>query len=279
MVQDLASAYATYGQAPARRKWHWRQAQTEDTDAVAMSTRGATMSASEQGGSMGVFDILKDQGYNKGSVDRMNLRWNHVVRPFADEISGATMLDLGSNDGRWPYAFVKAGARKVTALEGRGDVLNKIHDYAGSDVIERVELRVGDFFEEMQSLLDEGRTYDIVACLGVFYHTVKHFEMLDLMTRFKPKLIILDSIFANNPRPVVAIFEERTEREFNIIGDKPMLPIGRISVSAFDMYVRALGYQAEEVVWDVPKAERAPVGDYFDKYPNRTRRTFALRPA
>ena len=46
--------------------------------------------------------------------------------------------------------------------------------------------------EEGLSLLARS-TFDIVLCLGIFYHIMDHYRLLNLIRQLKPRLVILDN--------------------------------------------------------------------------------------
>jgi hypothetical protein len=47
----------------------------------------------------------------------------------------------------------------------------------------------GDVFE----LLARRQRFDVVLCLGFFYHTVRHVELFDLIERTGAKLLVIDT--------------------------------------------------------------------------------------
>lgn len=227
---------------------------------------------------------LKGRGLNYGpaGTSRMNWRYHHIVEPIKDELNGATVLDLGSHDGRWPSALAAAGAT-VTGIEGRADLIAQFERYPDTESKSRVTLMQGDFITEMDRLLADGKRYDVVTCLGVLYHTIQHYRMLMQMVSFQPKVIVVDSIFQVSNRPIITVRLEDTGLARATIAQREgqtKAPIGRISRPAFELMVESLGYTVEWNEWDVPEAEREPVKDYFERPPNNLRRfTCFLRPA
>ena len=95
------------------------------------------------------------------------------------------MIDLGAGHGAFSIRAADAGW-KVTALDARGD------RYPEDD---RVDWVVGD----VRSVSVEG--YDLVACLGLFYHLTVD-DQLDLLDRCSGTPMILDTHVANGrPSP------------------------------------------------------------------------------
>ena len=96
-----------------------------------------------------------------------------------------TLIDLGAGHGTFAIEAADAGWQ-VTALDARGD------RYPEDP---RVTWKVGDVREA-----DVG-SYDVIACLGLFYHlTVR--DQLDLLDRCQGTPMILDTHVANDrPSP------------------------------------------------------------------------------
>lgn len=234
----------------------------------------------------GFFDFLGQlEGagitYGQAGISRMNWRYHHIVEPIKDELDGATVLDLGSHDGRWPYAFAAAGAT-VTGIEGRSRLIAQFSRYPDAETKSRVSLIEGDFVAEMDRLLAEGQRFDVVTCLGVFYHTIQHYRILVQMVAFRPKVIVVDSAFHLSKRAVIQVKKDDTGRKENSIAQQEgqaWVPVGRISRPALELMVDSLGYTVEWNAWDVPEEQREPVMDYFDQPRHKLRFTCFLRPA
>ena len=135
----------------------------------------------------------------------------------------------------------------------------------------------------MEQMLTNGKTFDIVACLGVFYHTMHHYLILTQMTQFKPKLIIVDSTFTLAKRAIIDVGREKTESRLNSIAqsdDQHWVTIGRPSRSALELMAKSLGYSVQWQPWRVPEDMKQCVRQYFDdpKQKNLKRFTAFLRP-
>jgi hypothetical protein len=218
--------------------------------------------------------------YQPAAIRRMNWRYHHIVEPIRDELDGATVLDLGSHDGRWPYALAAAGAT-VTGIEGRGDLIAQFSRYPNPEVKSRVTLIEGDFLTEMDRLLAEDKRFDVVSCLGVFYHTIQHYRIVMQMAAFQPDVIVIDSVFDLSTRAIIAVDRENTGDVRASIAQQAgqaWVPVGRISRPALELMAGSLGYGVEWHKWDVPEEEREPVQDYFGRIPGRRRFSCFLRP-
>ena len=101
------------------------------------------------------------------------------------------MIDLGAGHGLFSTMAADAGWQ-VTAVDARGD------RYPSDD---RVDWRVEDI---RKTSLDG---YDLVACLGLFYHLTID-DQLDLLKRCQGLPIILDTHVANDRRSPFTLSDE-----------------------------------------------------------------------
>jgi hypothetical protein len=219
--------------------------------------------------------------YGKNGVKRLELRARFIIDRNIEDIAGSRVLDLASHDGRWPYAFAKAGAASVIGVEGRQDLVDLFAGFPDDEYKKKVDLRAGDMFDALEAFVAAGETFDVVGILGVFYHIMDHYRLLRLAAKLKPKLMIVDSEFALQPWPMIQIGQERTDKYMNSTAYFPgqlKAPIGRPSRSAMRLMAESLGYSTRWLDWStVPQGRRRPVYDYFLTKDYR-RLTCTLRP-
>jgi Methyltransferase domain len=228
------------------------------------------------------FDFLAqiDLDYTDVLVKRMNWRHAHIVAPLKDEIKGARILDLGSHDGRWPIAYADAGAREVIGIEGRQTLVDQFDSFQSPNK-DRVRLEVGDFVDAMDRLRAAGETFDIVSCLGVYYHTMQHYRMMCQMASFRPSLIIIDSEFAKSEEAIIRVGHENPASKMNStvqFSGQNFVPVGYPSRLAVRRMAKSVGYDLTFVKWNVPDDQREPVEDYYGSLQHRIRLTALLRP-
>ncbi|MFD2173802.1 class I SAM-dependent methyltransferase [Rhodobacter lacus] len=233
---------------------------------------------------MGFFDFL--QGLERYAEDgsgiaRLNLRHDFLIAPLRDALAGARVLDLAAHDGRWSYAFAEAGACEVVGIEGRPHLVERFQQFPDGPAKDRVTLRVGDIFEGMEEALKRGERYDVVGVLGIFYHIMDHFRLMQLVTRFEPKLIVIDSEFALRPGQVIMLVREDPSKDLNALpqteGQQKAL-IGIPSAAALEAMADVLGYDVTWADWEqVPRGKRGSVGDYF-RAETKRRATAYLTP-
>lgn len=235
---------------------------------------------------MGFFDFLANMPHYQdrtNAVARMNMRHTFLVAAHADTIAGARVLDLGAHDGRWSYAFAGAGAAHVTGIEARAELVATFSDYPDPTLRARVDLRVGDIFEELQNAVAAGESYDVVAIFGILYHIIDHFRLFQLVVNLRPKLIIVDSEFIQRSNGVIVLGQERTDKILNASAQYPgqkMAVVGTPSPQAVVMMADVLGY---DVIWAdlfaIPEADRHGGSDYFrDVTEKKVRAACVLKP-
>jgi hypothetical protein len=235
---------------------------------------------------VGFFDFLRDNpryAATAGSVSRLNKRHRFLVQPYLADIEGSSVLDLASHDGRWSYALSAAGARSVLGIEGRAEMIAQYASYPPGPIRDRVEFVQGDVYEELPRLAAEGRRFDVVALFGLFYHVMDHYNLLKLIDRLEPRLVIIDSEFFTSADPTVRIAREKTDNNLNSIAHVPgqsRAPVGFPSRSALEVMAASLGYGVEWADWQsLPPRRRGGVQSYYGGSPAwKIRDTCALRP-
>ena len=122
--------------------------------------------------------------------DRLNGRYEAIIEKNATSISGAKVLDIASHDGRWSFAALQAGAKFVKGIEPRQELItNAINTFSSYKINPaRYAFICGSIFD---CLVDE--SFDVVLCLGYFYHTIRHAELLDRIERTGAKLVVIDT--------------------------------------------------------------------------------------
>jgi hypothetical protein len=121
---------------------------------------------------------------------RLNGRHHAIIARNADVLVGKRVLDIASHDGRWSFAALQAGAAHVTGMEPRQALIdNALETFAHYEIDPaRYEFKCGDVFN-----LLAGQQFDVVLCLGFYYHTIRHAELLDLIERTGARVVIIDT--------------------------------------------------------------------------------------
>lgn len=242
------------------------------------------MTTTDQQG--GFFDFLDDNPRYSGrplSINRLNRRYDHLVRPYLTDLDGARVLDLASHDGRWAYALSAAGAAGVLGVEARADQIEQFEAYPEGAAKERVTLVQGDVYDELPRLVERGETFDVVAVYGLYYHVMDHYGLLKLIKRLSPRVVVIDGEFHLSSAPTIRLALEPTDSHLNSVAheaEQDIAPVGIPSASALEVMARSLGYDVAWADWEeVPHAQRGGLKAYYRTAPAWKRRgTCALRP-
>jgi Methyltransferase domain len=234
---------------------------------------------------MEFFDFLqKEHRYSstRNSVNRLNKRHRFLIEPYRSDIEGSSVLDIGAYDGRWAYALSAAGAREVVGIEAREESMAKFAAYPPGPVKDRVRFERGDVQEVLPRLAAEGGQFEVVALFGFLYHVMDHYNLLKMIARLRPRLVIIDSEFCTNPGAIIRLAREKTDNDHNSIAHVPgqsKVPVGIPSKRALTWMAASLGYDVEWADWETLKRrERRGLDGYFTKPPEWKRRgTCALR--
>ncbi len=142
------------------------------------------------------------------STNRLNCRYRAVIAANAKIFAGQRVLDLGSHDGRWSFAALEAGARHVTGIEARPRLLEKANDNFSFYKVDRSRYRfiLGEALAELSLLQDN--SIDIMMCLGFFYHTLGHTQILLEARRLGARYIIMDTGVTGDAEPLIRLLYE-----------------------------------------------------------------------
>lgn len=121
---------------------------------------------------------------------RLNGRYTAIIGRNSDFLSGAKILDIASHDGRWTFAALKAGAEYIKGIEPRQELIeNAIITLTKYGIAPtQYTFECGDVFDLLKN-----ESFDVVLCLGFFYHTIRHAELIDRIERTGARFVIIDT--------------------------------------------------------------------------------------
>jgi hypothetical protein len=183
---------------------------------------------------------------------RLNLRYEAIIGENRDILAGASVLDLGSHDGRWSLAALAAGARSVIGIEARPELVRaateNLREYGyGAD---RVRFLACDVHE---ALATRDFETDVVLCLGFLYHTLRYNELLDGIRRTNARHLIIDTFspFMMGPVPNVNVITEDADDQGRAAADTfthgASVLVGRPNLLAIQTMLEAYGYRLERL--------------------------------
>ena len=227
---------------------------------------------------MGFFDFLAQNRHYAAepySVARLNLRHRMIVEPLLPLFKGRSVLDIGARDGRWAYAFATAGATKVTALEEHSHLVRRFENLPDDEAKSRITLKCSNIFEGLQQEIAARNQHEIITIMGYFHYISDQFRLLSLLGKLQPKVIIVDSEFALDTGPVIALFDGEDVEDMDAMSNpwhtNPPL-VGLPSQEALKAMGLSIGYQCDWIDWGkLGLDDRPPVREYFR---NERRRRF-----
>lgn len=177
---------------------------------------------------------------------RMNNRARRIFSFDRDLISGARVLDIGARHGFWSWAAHNMGAAETLGIEGRQESADR-----GEALMSGLSHRfvIGNAFDVMPRLAEEGQRFDVILNLGFYYHIYDHYGMLKLMDALHPRVIVIDSEIDDLDEPVVRIRKEKTWEPNNAIPEiegQQQSAVGNPSRGTVNLIADCFGY---EVTW------------------------------
>jgi SAM-dependent methyltransferase len=217
--------------------------------------------------------------FTESRAQRIYERYKRIIGANLQYIEGKTVLDLASNNGRWTWAALDAGASYVLGIEGRQELIDVGLPAFAEIEADRFDFVCGDVYDSVDIGAKMGRTsFDTVLCLGLFYHISDHYRLIRVMRAFNPKCIIIDSAFINTDAPEVRFkTEDATDASMAIAeGSADRALAGRASVGFLKLAAKLSGYDLEFVPWKRKGTEyQKPVQEYLEDNPKGKRRMTA----
>ena len=135
------------------------------------------------------------QTSNEGCfVNKLNWRCEILLSRNIEAIKGKRVLDLACHDGRFSYACLQLGAKSVTGVECRQDLVENVKKNLTSFGYTDKQFQViqDDVLAYMRKV--QSGEFDTILCFGYFYHTFQQIELLQLIKSVKPRHFILDTV-------------------------------------------------------------------------------------
>jgi hypothetical protein len=141
----------------------------------------------------------------------------------------------------------------------------------------------GDLFDLLPKLLQSKEQFDVVLCLGIFYHVMDHYRLMKLMTEFSPKVIVMDTGLLDSDEPMIQLATESSQSFLNgaALPNSKVVPIGIMSRGGIEMMANAFHYSIYYHPWSRKSvSDPRGLGDYLvTNKLGRRRYSFFLRPA
>ncbi len=183
---------------------------------------------------------------------RLNLRYEAIFGENRDIFDGAPVIDIASHDGRWSLAALATGARSVTGIEARPELVKAATENLGAYGygVDRVRFVTADVHEVLNTQDFEA---DVVLCLGFLYHTLRYNELLAGIRRTEARYLIIDTFspYMMGPVPNVNVITEHAGEQGKAAADSythgPSVLVGRPNLAAIQTMLGAYGYRVERL--------------------------------
>jgi predicted nicotinamide N-methyase len=213
---------------------------------------------------------------------RLGARHEVIIQAHKKFISGSTVLDLGSHDGRWAFAALKAGAKKVISIEARQDLVDAQHRIFKNRGIESSQYAAmtGNGLDLMNTSKVD---CDVVMLLGIFYHIHNHIHWVEAIRRTGAQYVIIDTgltASADQSDQIVRFKVEdtslKTSSPFETISGNRWAVGGHPSRGFVTFAFRVFGYSTNEIQWH-PYLEKWGTAGLEDYAQDRRGTFFARR--
>jgi hypothetical protein len=209
---------------------------------------------------------------------RLNLRYEAIFGENLDIFDGASVLDLASHDGRWSLVALASGARSVTGIEARPELVKAATENLGAYGYgeDRVRFVTGDVHEVLNT---QDFDADVVLCLGFLYHTLRYNELLGGIRRAGARYLIIDTFSPHmmGPVPNVNVITEDADEQGKAAADSytygPSVLVGRPNLAAIRTMLGAYGYRVERLSDWAGLLRDNPEAEDCDDYANGKRIT------
>jgi len=216
-----------------------------------------------------LYPIFLETSETVRSRNRLDTRHRAIISWNADILRNQRVLDVGSHDGRWSFAAIKAGASHVIGIEARTHLAEKANrnfsQYGiASDLYQFI---ADDAVSGMRGL--RGSSIDVLMCLGFYYHTMEHMTILLEAKRLGARWIILDTSITLDNDPLLRLSYERVDDPRSSIDyartGHPDALVGMPSKTGLLAMLDYAGFQVEFFEWqDGTVEDWSDIGDYRD---------------
>lgn len=120
-------------------------------------------------------------------------------------LKGKRVLDLGSNSGYWSYLAVTAGgAARVDGVEASPELVDQARFVFEKKGIppEKYNFILADAYRYLK---DNADSYDVILCLGFFYHINDPVLLLSLMHNACSGYVVIDTIVDKSPEAAISV--------------------------------------------------------------------------
>lgn len=177
-----------------------------------------------------------------------------MIAANRDVLADARVLDIASHDGRWSFAALQAGAKEVTGIEVRQQLVDSATETFTHYEVDsgRYQFIRGDVFDV---LANNQIDVDVVMCLGFLYHTLRFPELLTRLRELRPRHLIIDTNVSpdrdDEAAPVIRLLRDDTSKQQHAADDayshNGVTLAGKPSLAAVRQMLEAYDFEVEDV--------------------------------
>jgi 2-polyprenyl-3-methyl-5-hydroxy-6-metoxy-1,4-benzoquinol methylase len=148
-------------------------------------------------------DPVKDAGLLRRIENRKRLFMEPMIR--SGFLRGKRVLDLGSNSGYWSLvSSTEGGASFVRGVEAGPELCEQAKYVFVKQQVDpaRYEFVLDDAYRFLEQDQDH---YDVILCLGFFYHINDPVRLLQLMSRRCKGVVVIDTVVHNSPEALISV--------------------------------------------------------------------------
>lgn len=201
-------------------------------------------------------------------LNRLNTKYKVIIENNRKLFQGKTILDIASHDGRWSFAALKNGAKKVIGIEAREHLINFAKQNMKKLNVDKNSFVFihGDVNEEIQKI--EPNSIDTIFCQGFFYHTLDHSLLLKEFKRLNSEFLIIDTHVSTSNEPIIQLIHENADNEAAAIKNKfnssNNVLVGWPSKSALKFLLENYGFDFKFLNWRNTGIKNwSHLGDYY----------------
>lgn len=165
----------------------------------------------------GVNTLNRNDPKQYNHVNRTRIRRELFIEPLLRSgfLRGKRVLDLGCSYGYWAMAAASEGeAAEVVGVDAHAPSIEQGRWILERKKIGNCDLRLADSYTTLETMAAD--SFDVIFCLGFFYHIRDPFRLLTLMQHAAKEAVIVDTMVHKSDEASISL---RPVRPKNLLGE------------------------------------------------------------
>jgi SAM-dependent methyltransferase len=148
-------------------------------------------------------DPVKDHNLLRRIAGRKKLFMDPLTA--SGYLKGRRVLDLGSNAGYWSYvALIEGGAAHVTGIEASPEIIRQAEFVFNAKDVDPASytFRCQGAYGFLENVAEP---FDVILCLGFFYHIHDPLLLLKLMRKAAKDFVVIDTIVHKSDEAIISV--------------------------------------------------------------------------